>query len=180
MLISFRIDWFDLLAVQGTLKSLLQHYLKASFLQFLVFYMVQLSILYMTTGKTTAMNMLTYVGKMMSLLFNSLLRFVITFLSRNNRHVIWWLQAPSAVILESKKLSLPLFPFFSPSMFSFYNTSWKSRNCIFKNSCHYSPRLHFANERNWSKSGGNTKQQKQVLFSWLWLAITKASETRSF
>ena len=117
VLISFRIDWFDLLAVQGTLKSLLQHYLKASFLQFLVFYMVQLSILYMTTGKTIALTRQTFVGKVMSLLFNMLSRSVITFLSRNNCHVIWWLQAPSAVILESKKLSLPLFPFFSPSIF---------------------------------------------------------------
>ena len=117
-LISFRVDWFDLLAVQGTLKSLLQHYsLKALILWCSAFFIDQLSHLYMTTGKTTAMNMLTYVGKVMSPLFNSLFRFVITFLSRNNHHVIWWLLSPSAVILESKKIKFATFPIFSPSIF---------------------------------------------------------------
>ena len=103
-LISFRIDWFDLLAVQGTLKSLLQHHsLKASILQHSAFFMVQLSHLSMTTGKTTALTIQTFVGKVMPLLFNTLSRFVITFLPRSKRLLISWLQLPSAVILELKK-----------------------------------------------------------------------------
>lgn len=83
-------------------------------------------------------------------------------------------------VLDCVELGGLVSPFFPISMFYFYNTSWESRNCIFKNSCHHSPRLGDASERNWSKSGGNTKKQEQLLFSWLWLAITKASETRFF
>ena len=103
-LISFRIDWLDLLAVQGTLKSLLQHHTsKASILRCLSFFTVQLSHLYMTTGKTIAFTRQTFVGKVMSLLFNMLSRLVITFLPRSKHLLISWLQSPSAVILESPK-----------------------------------------------------------------------------
>ena len=104
-LISFRINWFDLLAVQGTLKSLLQHHsLKASILPHLAFLMVQLSHLYMTTGKTIALTIQTFVGKMISLLYNTLSRLVITFLPRSKHPLISWLQSPSPVILEPKKI----------------------------------------------------------------------------
>ena len=100
-LISFRMDWFDLLEVQGTLKSLLQHHnLKASILQHSAFFMVQLSHPYMTTGKTIALTRRTFVGKVMSLLFNMLSRLVIIFLPRSKHLLISWLQSPSAVILE--------------------------------------------------------------------------------
>ena len=103
-LISFRIDWLDLLAIQGTLKSLLQHpSLKASILWCSAFFMVQLSHPYMTTGKTIALTRRIFVGKVMSLLFNILSRLVITFLPRSKRLLISWLQSPSAVILEPQK-----------------------------------------------------------------------------
>ena len=101
-LISFRIDWLNLLAVQGTLKSLLQHHSsKASMLRPLVFFIVQLSHPYMTTGKTIALTRPTFVGKVMSLLFNMLSRLVIAFLPRSKGLLISWLQSPSAVILEA-------------------------------------------------------------------------------
>ena len=104
-LISFRIDWLDLLAVLGTLKSLLQHHSsKASILQCSAFFMVQLSHPYMTTGKTIALTRWTFVGKVMSLFFNMLSRWVITFLPRSKHLLISWLQTPSAVILEPKKI----------------------------------------------------------------------------
>ena len=100
-LISFKIDWFDLLAVQGTLKSLLQHHSsKASILQCSPFFMVQLSHPYMTTGKNIALTRQTLVGKVMSLLLNMLSRLVITFLPRSKHLLISWLQSPSLVILE--------------------------------------------------------------------------------
>ena len=100
-LISFRMDWLDLLAVQGTLKSLLQHHSsKASILQCSPFFIVQLSHPYMTTGKTIALTRLTFVDKVMSLLFNMLSRLEITFLPRSKRLLISWLQSPSAVILD--------------------------------------------------------------------------------
>ena len=103
-LISFSMDWLDLLAVQGTLKSVLQHHSsKASILQRSAFFIVQLSHPYMTTGKTTALTRQTFVGKIMSLLFNMLSRLVITFLPRSRRLLISWLQSPSAVMLEPKK-----------------------------------------------------------------------------
>ena len=103
-LISFRMDWLDLLAVQGTLKSLLQyHSSKASILQCSDFFIVQLSHPYMTTGNTIALTRWTFVGKIMSLLFNMLSRLVITFLPRSKHLLISWLQSPSAVILEPKK-----------------------------------------------------------------------------
>ena len=103
-LISFRMDWLDLLAVQGTLKSLLQHHsLKASMLQCSAFFIVQLSHSYMTTGKNTALTRRTFVGKVRSLLFNMLSRLVITFLPRSKHLLISWLQSPSAVILEPPK-----------------------------------------------------------------------------
>ena len=103
-LISFRMDWLDLLAVQGTLKSLLQHYSsKASILWRSPFFTVQLSYPSMTTGKNISLTRQTCVGKVMSLLFNMLSRLVITFLPRSKRLLISWLQSPSAVILEPKK-----------------------------------------------------------------------------
>ena len=104
-LISFRIDWFDLLAVQGTLKSLLQHHnSKPSVLRHSALFIVQLSRPYMTTGKTIALTRWTFVGKIMSLLFNMLSRLVITFLPRSKRLLISWLHSPSAVILEPPKI----------------------------------------------------------------------------
>ena len=112
-LISFRIDWFDLLAVQWTLKSLLQHYTsKASILRCSAFFMIQLSHPYMTTGKTIALTRWTFVGKVMSLLFNMLSRLVITFLPRRKHLLISWLQSPSAVILEPKKIKCHSFYYF--------------------------------------------------------------------
>ena len=99
------IDWFDLLAVQETLKSLLQHHSsKTSILQCSALFMVQLSHPYMTTGKTTALTRWTFVGKVMSLLFNMLSRLVIVFLPRSKHLLISWLQSSSAVILEPKKI----------------------------------------------------------------------------
>ena len=110
-LISFRRDWFDLLAVQGALKSLLQqHSSKASILQRSAFFVVQLSHPYMTTGKTIALTRQTFVGKITSLLFNMLSRLVIAFLPRSKHLLISWLQSPSAVIWSPRKESLPLFP----------------------------------------------------------------------
>ena len=101
---SFGVDWFDLLAVQGTLKSLIQHHsLKVSILRHSAFFMVQLSHPYMTTGKTTALTIQTFVGKVKSLLFNILSRFFITSLPRSECLLILWPQSPSAVILEPRK-----------------------------------------------------------------------------
>ena len=103
-LVSFRMDWLDLLAVQGTCKSLLQHHSsKASIIRCSAFFIVQLSHPYMTTGKTIAVTRWTFVGKVMSLLFNMLSRWVIPFLPRSKSLLISWLQSPSAVILEPKK-----------------------------------------------------------------------------
>ena len=104
--IFFRMDWLDLIAVHGTLKSLLQHQsTKASILQCSAFFIVQLSHPYMTNGKTIALTRRTFVGKViMSLLFNMLSRLVITFLPRSKCPLISWLQSPSAVILESRKI----------------------------------------------------------------------------
>ena len=116
-LISFRMDWLDLLAVQGTLKSLLQHHSsKASIIQHSAFLMVQLSHPYMTTEKTTALTRQTSVGKMMSLLFNMLSRLVLVLLPRSKRLLISWLQSPSTVILERKKIKsiTSLFPIYLP------------------------------------------------------------------
>ena len=116
-LISLRMDWLDLLAVQGTLKSLLQHYSsKASILLCSAFFTVQLSHPYMTTGKTIALTRWTLVGKVMSLLFNMLSRLVITFLPRSKRLFISWLQSPSAVILESPKIKSATVSIVSPSI----------------------------------------------------------------
>src|SRR5574337_221190 len=110
-------DWLDLLAVQGTLKSLLQHHSsKASILQCLAFFTVQLSHPYMTTGKTIALTRWTFVGKVTSLLFNMLSRLVITFLPRSKCPLISWLQSPSAVILEPKKIKFLTVSIVSPSI----------------------------------------------------------------
>jgi len=103
-LISFRIDWFNLLSVRGILKSLLQHHiLEASILQYSAFFMVQSSHPYMTTGKTIALTIWTFIGQVMFLLFNTLSRFVIAFLPRSKHLLISWLQSPSIVILEAKQ-----------------------------------------------------------------------------
>ena len=117
-LIFFRIYWFDLFAVQRTLKSLLQHHnLKASVLQPSAFFMVQLSHLYMTTGKPIALTIQIFVGKVLSLLFNMLSRFAIAFLPRSKCLLISWLHSPSTVILEPKKVIFASFrfsPFYLP------------------------------------------------------------------
>ena len=116
-LISFEIDWFDLLAVRGTLKSLLQHHnLKASILWCSAFFVVQLSHLYMSTGKTIVLTRWTYVRKMRSLLFNTLSRFVIALLPRSECRLISRLQSPSAVILGPKKRKSVTASIFSPSI----------------------------------------------------------------
>ena len=111
-LISFRIDWFDLLAVQGTLNSLRQHHNSKTLIHWrLAFFMVQLSHLYMTTGKTIALTIQTFVSQVMSLFFNMLSRFVIAFLPRRKCLLISWLQSPSTVILEPKKIKCLYFHF---------------------------------------------------------------------
>ena len=116
-LISFRMDWLDLLAVQGTLKSLLQHHSsKASILRHSAFFIVQLSFPYMTTGKTIALTRRTFVGKVMSLLFNMLSRLVITFLPRSKHLLISWLQSPTAEILKPKKIKSDTVSTVSPSI----------------------------------------------------------------
>ena len=124
-LISFRMDWLDFLAVQGTLKSLLQHHSsKASILRRSAFLIVQLSHPYITTGKTIALTRWTFLDKVMSLLFNMLCRLVIAFLSRSKCLLISWLQSPSAVTLEpKKKKSLLLFPLF-PHLFAMKWWNW--------------------------------------------------------
>ena len=117
-LISFRMDWFDLLAVEGTLKSLLQHHSsKAPILQHSAFFIIQLSHPYMTTGNTIALTRWTFVGKVMSLLFNMLSRLVIAFLPRSKHLLISWLQLPSAVVLEPPKIvsqAFHCFPIYLP------------------------------------------------------------------
>ena len=119
-LISFRMDWLDLLAVQGTLKSFLQHHSsKASVLRRSAFFTVQLSHPYMATGKTIALTRRPFVGKVMSLLFNMLSRLVITFLPRSKRLLISWLQSPSAVILEPRKIKSATVSSVSPSIVLF-------------------------------------------------------------
>ena len=115
-LISFRMDWLNLFAVQATLKSLLQHHSsKASILLHSAFFIVQLSHLYMTTGKTIALTRHTFVDKVMSLLINMLSRLVITFLPRSKRLLISWLQSPSPVILEPPKIKSDTVSTVSPS-----------------------------------------------------------------
>ena len=116
-LISFRMDWFDLLAIQGTLKSFLQHHIStASTLQHSAFFIIQLSHPYMTTGKTKALARQAFVGKVMSLLFNTLSGLVITFFPRRKTLLISWLQSPSAVILESPKIKSATVSTVSPSI----------------------------------------------------------------
>ena len=113
----FRMNWLDLLAVQGTCKSLLQHHsTKASILRHSAFFTVQLSHLYMTTGKTIAFTRQTFVGKVMSLLLNILSRLVRTFFPRSKRLLISWLQSPSAVILEPPKIKSDTVSTVSPSI----------------------------------------------------------------
>ena len=114
--ISFRMDWLDLLAVQGTLKSLQHHSSKASIFQHSAFFTIELSHLYMTTGKTIALTRQTFVGKVMSLLFNMLSRLVITSLPRSKHLLISWLQSPSAIILEPKIIKSYTVSTVSPSI----------------------------------------------------------------
>ena len=124
-LISFRMDGLDLLAVQGTLKSLLQHHNpKASILQHSVCFMVQLSHRYMTTGKTIVLTIWTFVSKVISLLFKMLSRFVIAFIPRSKRPLISWLQSLSTVILEPKKKKSATASSFSPSRYSQIHFPW--------------------------------------------------------
>ena len=116
-LISFRINWFDLLVVQGTLKRLLQHHnSKASILWCSAFFMVQLSHPYMTAGKTIGLNIQTFVGQVKSLLFNMLFRFVLTFLPKSTCLLLSWLQSLSTVILKPKKIKSETVSSFSPSI----------------------------------------------------------------
>ena len=116
-MISFRMDWLDLLAVQGTLKSLLQHHSsKASILWHSAFFTVQLSHPYMTTGKTIALTRWTFVGKVMSLLLNMLSRLLITFLPRSGRLLISWLQSASVVLFEPPKIKSGTVSTVSPSI----------------------------------------------------------------
>ena len=115
-LISFRIDWLGLLAVQETLKSLLQHHSSKASIWCSAFLMVQLSHPYMTTGKTIALTIQNFVGKVMSLLFNMLPRLVITFLPRSKRLLISWQQSPSAMILDPKKIQSVTVSIVSPSI----------------------------------------------------------------
>ena len=150
-LISFRTDWFDFLAVWGTLKSLRQHHSsKASILQCSAFVMVQLSHLYMTTGKTIALTRWTFIGKVMSLLFNMLSRLVIAFLPRSKRFLISWLQSPSAVILEPPKIKSVSVSIVSPYIchdvmgldaMIFLNAEFKA--CFFSLLFHFSSRGSF-------------------------------------
>ena len=129
-MISVSVDWFHLLVVPGTLKSLLQHHSsEASIPRYSAFFMVQLSHLYMTTGKTIALNIPIFVSKVMSLLFNMLSRFVIAFLPRKKHLLISWLQSPSAMILEPKKIKSATVSTFSPSV------------CYDGNGCHDLPFL---------------------------------------
>ena len=117
ILIFFRMDWFDLLAVQGTLKSLLQHHSsKASIFQYSDFFMVKLLLPYMTTGKTIVLTKWTFISKVMSLLVNMLSRLLITFLSKSKHLLISWLQSPSTVILEPKKIKSVSASIVSPSI----------------------------------------------------------------
>ena len=126
-LISFRMDWLELLAVQGTLKCLLQHHSsKALILQHSTFFIVQLLHPYMTTGKTITSTRQTFVGKVMSLLLNMLSRFVITFLPRSKHLLISWLQSPSAVISEPKKIKFLTVSTVSPSMKWWDQMPWSS------------------------------------------------------
>ena len=134
-LISFRMDWMDLLAVQGTLKSLRHHHSsKASILLCSAFFTVQLSHPYMTTGKTIALTRRTFVDKVMSLLFNMLSRFVITFLPRSKCFLISWLQSPSAVILEHRKIKSATVSTVSPSIcqgrYAKWNKPETDKNCM--------------------------------------------------
>ena len=115
-MISLKIDWFDLLAVQGTLRSLLQHHSLKAILRHSAFFTVQVSQPYVTAGKTIALTVWTFVSRVMSLLFNTLSRFIITFLPRSNYFLISWLQSLSTVILEPKKRKFVTTSTFSPSI----------------------------------------------------------------
>ena len=133
-LFSFRMDWLDLLAVQGTLKSLLQHHSsKASILQCSAFFIVQLSHPYVTTGKTIALTRWTFVGKIMSLLFNMLSRLVITLLPRSTCLLISWLQSPSAVVLERQKIKSATVSTVSPSIFHLWSDETRCHDPSFLN-----------------------------------------------
>ena len=144
-------DWLDLLAVQGTLKSLLQHHSsKASILQRSALFIVQLSHPYMTTGKTKALTRQTFVGKVMALLFNMLSRLVITFLPRNKYLLISWLQSPSAVILEPKKIKSLTVSIVSPSAAAKSLQSYPTLCDPIDGSPPGFPSLGFSRQEHWS------------------------------
>ena len=134
----FRMDWLDLLAVQGTLKSLLQHHSSKASILCSAFFIVQLSHPYITTGKTIALTRQTFVGKVMSLLFNMLSRLVITFVPKSKRLLISWLQSPSAVILEPRKINSATVSTVSPSICHEVMGPDAMILVSFKLNCHYS------------------------------------------
>ena len=155
-LISFKIDQFDLLAVQGTLKSLFQHHSsKASVLQCSAFFMVQLSHPYMTTGKTIALTIQTFISKVMSLLFNTLSRFIIVFLPRSKCLLISWLQSLSTVILEPQKIKSVIVSTVSPSI------------------CHEEMRRSYSPGTSVLK--GNVVSQSTAILGVIFLSMTKKS-----
>ena len=169
-LISFRRSWLNLLAVQGTLKSLLQyHSSEASIIWHSAFFMVQLLYPYMTTGRTIALTRRNFAGKVMSLLFNTLFRFVIAFLPRCKHLLISWLQSLSTVILEPKKINLSLFPFF-PHLFAIKWwdqmpwSFWKFLHCC-KSS---KPHNRLSNlglwQRDWESPGNLTLNVRGIWF----------------
>ena len=168
-LTSFRIDWLDLLAVQGTLKSLLQHHSsKASILRCSAFFIVQLSHPHVTTVKTIALTRWNFVGKIMSLLFNILSMLTITFLPRSKRLLISWLQSPSAVILEPPKIKSLTVSIVSPSIChevmgpDVWRTTRPSRTNTQKR-CHF----HYRRQECKSRKSRNTWSNRQI---WLWSA----------
>ena len=175
-------DWFELLAVQGTLRSLLQHCSsKTSILQFSAFFIVQLSHPYMTTGKTIALTRRTFVSKVMSLLFNMLSRCVIAFLLRSRHLLISWLQSPSAVILEPKKMTVCLYNPKAKSfqvllMMYFFGVSWMlwiPPTCRNLNALYCSTMCH-------TSSHSTQCSTQQVLLLWLTFLSVVKNKLHSF
>ena len=161
-LISFRIDWFDLLAVQGTLKRLLQyHSSKASILQCSAFFIVQLSHPYTTTGKTTALTRRTLVSKVMSLVFNMLSRLVIAFLPKSKCLLISWMQPPSSVILEPKKIKSVAISIVSLSICHKVMGPWKKS--------YDQPRQHIKKQRHYFANEGPSSQSYGFSSSHVWM-----------
>ena len=157
-------DWLGLLAVQGTLKSLLQHHSsKASILWHSAFFIVQLSHLYMTTGKTIALTRWIFVGKIMYVsAFNMLFRLFITFLPKSKHLLISWLQSPSAVILEPPKYTMPLFSLF-PHLFAMVIPMFKIIQLEELDSCGWSKEKHSLPSISWPLPGGLTRHISRKL-----------------